>query len=49
MSKSEEYQQRAAECLRVAQATNDPINKALLLEMAQAWVRLAEQAKAKGE
>jgi hypothetical protein len=27
----------------------DSTNKALLLEMAQAWIRLAEQQKAKGE
>jgi hypothetical protein len=40
-----EYQERAAECLRLAQSTNDPTNKALLLEMAQTWVRLAEQAQ----
>jgi hypothetical protein len=41
----EEYQQRAADCLRVAQETNDPTSKALLLEMAQAWINLAERAK----
>jgi hypothetical protein len=40
-----EYQERAAECLRLAQSMSDPANKALLLEMAQAWVRLAEQAQ----
>jgi hypothetical protein len=48
-SKFEEYQQRAAECLRLAQAITDPKNKALLLDMAQAWIRLAEQAKAKAK
>ena len=42
----EEYQQRAADCLRVAQETNDPTSKALLLEMAQAWLNLAERARA---
>jgi hypothetical protein len=41
----EEYQQRAADCLRVAQETNDPTSKALLLEMAQAWLNLAERAR----
>jgi hypothetical protein len=42
---AEEYQQRAADCLRVAQQMTNPANKALLLEMAQAWVRLVEPAQ----
>jgi hypothetical protein len=33
---SKEYQERAAECLRLAQGMNDP---------AKTWVRLAEQAQ----
>jgi hypothetical protein len=41
------HQERAAECLRIAQSMKDPTNKALLLEMAQAWVRLAEPAQQK--
>jgi hypothetical protein len=41
----EEYQQRAADCLRVAQETVDPTSKALLLEMAQAWINLAERKR----
>jgi hypothetical protein len=44
----EEYQQKAAECLEPAHAATDPTNKALLLEMAQAWIRFAEQLKTKG-
>src|SRR5437868_6576393 len=40
-----DYQKRAAECLRLAQTMNDPANKALLLEMARTWARLAEQAQ----
>jgi hypothetical protein len=46
---AEEYQQRAADCLRVAQQMTNPANKALLLEMAQAWARLAEQAQTHGK
>jgi hypothetical protein len=38
------YRQMAAECLLVAQSANDPANKVLLLEMAQTWTRLAEEA-----
>jgi hypothetical protein len=45
MARYKEYQERAAECLRLAQSSNDHTNKALLLEMAQTWVRLAEQAQ----
>jgi len=45
VSKSEEYQQRAAECLRLAQNMADAGNRPLLLEMAQAWIKLAELAE----
>ena len=41
------YQHRAAECLRLARGTTNLTNKALLLEMAQTWIKLAEQAQAK--
>jgi len=34
-------------CLRLARRMANPTNKALLLEMAQTWVKLAEQAHAK--
>ena len=37
----DEYAQRAAECIRLAQSTSDQGNKLLLLEMAQAWLKLA--------
>jgi len=39
------YKQYAAECLRLAQETSDSAQKARLLEMAEAWQRLAEGAK----
>jgi hypothetical protein len=38
------YKEYAAECLRIAQSTNDDNQKARLLEMAEAWQRLAEAA-----
>jgi hypothetical protein len=44
MSRAEEYRRYAAECIRVAQETADPRDKALLLEMAQKWRELAERA-----
>ena len=33
----------AAECVRLAKETDDPFNKALYLEMAQNWLKLAER------
>jgi hypothetical protein len=47
LSKFEDHQRRAAECLRLAHEVSDQTNKALLLEMAQTWIRLAEQVKAR--
>jgi hypothetical protein len=44
----EEYQQKAAECLEQANSATDPTNRALLLEMAQAWIRLADETKTRG-
>lgn len=41
---SERYKDYAAECLRIAQQTMDHGQKARLLEMADAWQRLAEAA-----
>jgi hypothetical protein len=41
-----DYQRRAADLLRIAQETDNPTNKALLLDMARAWLNLAEQVKA---
>ena len=40
----ERYRQYASECLRLAQETNDTAQKARLLEMADAWQRLAAAA-----
>jgi hypothetical protein len=47
VSKFGDHQRRAAECLLLAKETTDETNKALLLEMAQTWIDLAEQEKAK--
>jgi hypothetical protein len=41
----DDYRVRAAECLRLAGALSDPKHKALLTEMAQAWLRLFDQAE----
>jgi hypothetical protein len=39
------YRVRAAECLWLAGVLSDPKHKALLTEMAQAWLRLFDQAE----
>jgi hypothetical protein len=45
--KYQDHQRRAAECLRLARDATDKTNKALLIEMAQTWAKLAEQEKAR--
>jgi hypothetical protein len=45
----ERYRRYAAECLRIAQQATDPAHKARLLEMAEAWQRLADQAAKREE
>jgi hypothetical protein len=49
VAKFQDHQRRAAECLSLAREATDKTNKALLIEMAQTWARLAEQDKARGE
>jgi hypothetical protein len=39
-----EYRRLASECLKISRQTFDPKNRALLIEMATAWARLADQA-----
>jgi hypothetical protein len=40
-----DYEQQAAECLRMAQKTTNPEQKTLLLSMAQSWRSLAQNAQ----
>ena len=49
MSKYEQYRQYALDCLCLANTTNDLSTKTLLVDMAQAWVKLAEQAAKNAE
>jgi hypothetical protein len=49
MSRADEYQRYALECVRVAQHTADPKDKALLLEMARRWLELAERVQRSDE
>jgi hypothetical protein len=43
MARAEQYRRYAAECVRVAQLSTNPTDKALLLEMARKWHELAER------
>jgi hypothetical protein len=45
MASVEEYRRNAADCLRVAERTADLGARVALLDMAQAWRRLADQAE----
>jgi hypothetical protein len=49
VAKFQDHQRRASECLRLAREATDKTNKALLIEMAQTWAKLAEQNKARSE
>ena len=49
MGKAGDYRSYAAECLRLAQQAQDPVEKDTLLSMAAAWRRLAEHAERIGE
>jgi hypothetical protein len=39
----ERYRSYAAGCLRISRNISDPAGKLMLLEMAQSWLRFAEQ------
>ena len=44
MDRVERYRGHAAECVRLAQQSSNQADKKLLLEMANLWIELAEQA-----
>jgi hypothetical protein len=49
MGRAEQYRHHAAECLRLAQQSQDLTEKDLLLGMAEAWRRLAEHVEKTAE
>ena len=49
MSVADQYKRRAAECVRMAERTANAEDKALLLQMAQTWMRLADKAEDRHE
>ena len=49
MSTAETYRRHAADCLRLAHSASSPTDRALLMEMAALWQRLAERAEETGK
>jgi hypothetical protein len=48
MSRAERYRNFAADCVRLAQQSTNPADKALLVEMAENWIRMAKRVEARG-
>jgi hypothetical protein len=46
MGRSQEYREFAARCLEVARTTADEQTRAVMLQMAQVWSRLADEIEA---
>jgi hypothetical protein len=44
MPSTDDYRRLAAECLRIAHESHNPKDRALLLRMAESWMRLAERS-----
>jgi hypothetical protein len=49
LDRKEHYPRMAGECLKLAHDSDDPTNKALHLEMAPSWVKLAELTRDQSE
>ena len=49
MSKSNEYRRFAAECLKIGQAAGDEQQRAIFLQMAHAWLALAQRDEANAD
>lgn len=43
MGRSDEYRRFAAECLKIEQTTKDEQQRAIFLQMARAWLDLAQK------
>jgi hypothetical protein len=47
MASTDDYRRLAAECLRIAHESQNPKDRALLLRMAETWMRLAERSESR--
>jgi hypothetical protein len=45
MSKSDEYRANAVDCMRLSAVVGDSITRLLFVQMADAWLRLADHAQ----
>jgi hypothetical protein len=45
MSRSDGYRRFAAECLKIAHAAEDERQRAIFVQMARAWLSLAQRAE----
>jgi len=45
MASTDDYRRLAADCLRIARESQNPKDRALLLRMAESWIRLAERSE----
>ena len=49
MAKSEEYRRFAQECLDLSKTVKDERSRAVLIQMAQVWFRLAQEKSSEGQ
>lgn len=49
LARSEEYRRFAQECLEMARTAEDERSRAVLIQMAQVWLRLAQAREADAE
>jgi hypothetical protein len=49
MARREEFIRYAAECIALAQQTQNPVDRARFLQIAQAWRELAEKSSTQDE
>jgi hypothetical protein len=49
MTWAERYRGYAEECMRLAYQSKNPADKALLVEMAASWTRMADRAEARSD
>ena len=49
MSRSDDYRRFAAECLKIEHAAGDEQQRAIFLQMARAWLALAQKDETKAD
>ena len=49
MTQSNDYRRSAQECLEISKTSQDERSRAILIQMAQVWFRLAEEKPSEGQ